>query len=213
MDKRILWIMMGVGLLIGGVSSPVWAEAFPQGEEPIIKPPAEEQKLKEAKIDTESLELGPFYGLYSLDGFGSSGVFGFRLAYHLTEDVFFEGTYGMTQFDQETFRRLTGRSLVADETITYWNAGAGYNLFPGQIFLTRKKTLNSTIYLSGGLGQTRIDHQDHFTFNFGTGYKIFIVDWLDFRMELRGHILETDLTGKKERMDNLEGTAAFAVFF
>jgi len=213
MRKQILSVMIAIGLLIVGTSSPIRAESFPQGEEPIVKPPAEEQKLKEAKIDTESLELGPFYGLYSLEGFGTSGVLGFRLAYHLTEDVFFEGTYGMTRFDQETFRRLTGRSLVSDEKIIYWNAGAGYNLFPGQIFLTRKRTLNSTLYLIGGLGQTRIDRQEHFTFNAGTGYKIFIVDWLDVRAELRTHILETDLTGKKERMDNLEGTVAFAVFF
>jgi outer membrane beta-barrel protein len=213
MPKRIVLTMGVIGFLLGGLFSSARAENFPQGEEPIIKPPVEEQKLKEAKIDTESLEMGPYYGVYALDGFGTSGVYGFRLAYHLTEDVFFEGTYGITRFNQETFRRLTGRSLVADENITYWNAGAGYNLFPGQIFPTRNRTLNSTIYLLGGLGQTQIDRQAHFTFDAGTGYKVFIVDWFEVRVELRTHILQTDLTGANEIMKNIEGTAAFAVFF
>jgi len=213
MKKRILIAIGAIGFLIGGVSSFAHAENFPQSEEPIIKPPVEEQKLKEAKIDTEWLEMGPYYGLYALAGFGTSSVYGFRLAYHLTEDVFFEGTYGITQFDQETFRSLTGRLLVNDEKITYWNAAAGYNLLPGQTFLTRKKTLNSTIYLLGGLGQTQIDGQAHFTFDAGTGYKIYIVDWFEFRMEMREHILQTDITGENKTMKNIEGTAALAVFF
>jgi outer membrane beta-barrel protein len=213
MIKRILFSIGAIGFLIGGASSLAHAENFQQSEEPIIKPPVEEQKLREAKIDTESLEIGPYYGLYALDGFGTSSVYGIRLAYHLTEDVFFEGTYGITRFNQDTFRNLTGRSLVTDEKITYWNAGAGYNLLPGQTFLTRKKTLNSTIYLLGGLGQTQIDGQAHFTFDAGTGYKIYIVDWFEFRMELRAHILQADITGENKVMKNIEGTAAFAVFF
>jgi len=211
--KRILFAIGTLGFLLGGVSAFAQSENFPQSEEPVVTPPSEEHKLKEAKIDTESLEVGPYYGLYALEGFGTSGVLGFRLAYHLTEDVFFEGTYGETRIEQDTFRRLTGRLLVADDKVTYWSAGAAYNLFPGQLFLTRKRTLNSTIYLIGGLGQTRIDRQAHFTFDAGTGYKIFIVDWFDIRMELRTHILQTDLTGKKQTMDNMEGTAAFAVYF
>jgi hypothetical protein len=32
-------------------------------------------------------------------------------------------------------------------------------------------------------------------------------------MELRTHILQTDLTGANQIMNNLEGTAALAVFF
>jgi outer membrane beta-barrel protein len=213
MKRIVLSSILMLELAVAGAESAARAENFPQSDEPIIKPPAEERPLNEARIDTESLELGPYYGLYALDGFGTSGVLGFRLAYHLSEDVFFEGTYGITRVDQQTFRRLTGRSLVADETITYWNAGAGYNLFPGQIFLTRRKTLNSTLYLIGGLGQTRLDQRALFTFNTGTGYKVFLTDWLDLRIELRVHALVTDVTGKKQRIYNLENTAAFAVFF
>ena len=191
----------------------VLGQEFPQGEDPLIKPPVEAKEAKEAKIDSEFLEVGIFYGLYALEGFGASGVYGARLAYHLTEDIFFEGSLGLTQVDQETFQRLTGRPLVADEDIMYWNVDVGYNLFPGQIFVTRKHTLHSTIYFLAGVGETELDQRDHFTMNIGTGYKIFITDGLDIRMELKAHSFETDITGEKERIYNLEGTAALAIFF
>lgn len=213
MMKRTLFCLIAIWFLASGGFSLAQAEDFPRGEEPLIQPPSEEKERKEARIDSELLEVGPFFGLYTMETFGTSAVFGLRLAYHLTEDIFFEGTFGMTKVDQDAFRRLTGRSLVADEDVTYWSADVGYNLFPGQIFLTRGRTINSTIYVLGGLGQTRLDRRTHFTFNVGTGYKFFITDWLDVRAELRTHAFERDLTGEKELTFNLEATAGVALFF
>ena len=64
-----------------------------------------------------------------------------------------------------------------------------------------------------GVGETELDQKDHFTINLGTGYKVFLTDWLDLRLELKTHSFETDITGEKERIFNLEGTASLAVFF
>jgi outer membrane beta-barrel protein len=213
MGRRVVTAVIAFALVAVGCAATARAENLPQSEEPAIQPESAEQELKEAKIDTESLELGVFYGAYGMEGFGTSGVYGARLAYHLTEDVFFEGTYGATRLDQSDFKQLTGRSLVADEQVVYWNVDVGYNLFPGQVFLTRHKTINSTIYLVGGLGQTRLDRQDQFTFNTGTGFKIFITDWLDFRLDFRLHAFESDLTGENKMTYNLEDTASIGIFF
>jgi outer membrane beta-barrel protein len=213
MKRWILWLLFQILFFTIGGLTYAKAEDLPREEEPIIKPPVEEKKVNEAKIDTEYLEIGPFYGVYATDGFGASGVYGLRLAYHLTEDVFFEGSFGMTQIDQSAFRRVTGRNLVSDEDLTYWNVDAAYNLFPGQIFLTRGRTLNSTLYLIGGLGQTTMDQQERFTFNVGTGIKVYLTDWLDIRVDFRVHAFETDITGEQEMNNNLEGTAALALFF
>ena len=120
---------------------PVLGQEFPLGEDPLIKPPVEKQEIKEGKIDSEFLEVGIYYGLYTLEGFGASGVYGGRVAYHVTEDIFFEGTFGITQADQDTFQNLIGLPLIADEDIMYWNVDVGYNLFPGQIFITQKPVL------------------------------------------------------------------------
>lgn len=212
--------MMVTGLVIGAGSdlgTAVYAQdlpaQLPTQEEPVIQPPVEERPLNEARIDTERFEVGPYFGVYAPDGFGASPVFGVRLAYHVTEDIAFEGSYAMTQVDQTAFLRVTGRPLLASDDLTYWSVGVSYELFPGQIFLTRERTINSTIYLSGGLGQTTLDEQNHFTADFGTGFKLFATDWLNIRPDMRIHLFETDVTGEKQLTYNLEGTIALVLFF
>jgi outer membrane beta-barrel protein len=182
-------------------------------EAPVIAPPSQDRPLHEARIDTERFETGPFYGFYAPDGFGASSVLGIRLAYHVSEDIAFEAGYAMSSVDQSAFRNLTGRSLVVNEDLSYWSVGASYELFPGQIFLTRKRTINSAIYVVGGLGQTTMDSRAHFTVDLGTGFKVFATDWLNIRPDLRIHLFETDLTGEKSVTYNIEATLAFAVFF
>lgn len=205
-----------MGLAIGAgadLGSSACGQALPIEEEPVIKPPTENRPLKEARLDTERFELGPYAGVYSPDGFGASAVFGLRLTYHVNEDIAFEASYAMSRVDQTAFQRLTGRSLLVNDDLSYWSVGASYDLFPGQIFLTRKRTINSTIYLVGGLGQVTMDDRNHFSVNMGTGFKIFVTDWFNVRPDLRLHVFETDVTGEKKATYNLEGTIALAVFF
>jgi outer membrane beta-barrel protein len=189
------------------------AQELPPSGEPLIRPPEESRTLAEAGIDTESFEVGLFTGVYSMEDFSAAPTVGVRTAYHLTEDIFFEAGFGMTRLDQEDFERLTGLKVVNNRNVYYWNFNSGYNLFPGQIFLSRRRTLNSTIYLSGGIGQTWIDNENHFTLNLGTGYKVFLTDWLDVRIDFRDHVFKTNLTGVNHWTNNLASTLAVAVFF
>lgn len=196
-----------------GFGTPGYGQDLPIEEEPVIKPPAEDKPLKEARLDNERFELGPYAGIYAPDGFGASGVFGLRLTYHVTESIAFEASYAISQVDQTAFRDATGLSLLTSDELSYWNVGVSYDLFPGQIFLTRARTINSTIYLIGGLGQTTMDERNHFSVNVGTGYKLFVTDWFSVRPDLRLHLFETDVIGEKTLTYNLEGTIALAVFF
>lgn len=211
-----MWIMTMVGLVIGAgshLATLAHSQDLPIEEEPVIKPPSEDRPLKEARLDTERFELGPYAGIYAPDGFGASGVFGLRLAYHVTEDIAFEASYAISQVDQTAFRQLTGRSLLVNDDLWYWSVGATYDLFPGQVFLTRKRTLYSAIYLVAGLGQVNMDERNHFSMEVGTGYKLFVTDWFSVRPDFRLHMFETDITGEKTLTYNLEGTVALAVFF
>jgi len=211
-----MWIMTVLGLVIGAGShfgALAHSQDLPIEEEPVIKPPSEDRPLKEARLDTERFELGPYAGIYAPDGFGASGVFGLRLTYHVTEDIAFEGSYAISKVDQTAFRQLTGRSLLVSDDLWYWSVGVSYDLFPGQVFLTRKRTLYSAIYLVAGLGQVNMDDRNHFSMDVGTGYKLFVTDWLSVRPDFRLHMFETDVTGEKKLTYNLEGTIALALFF
>ncbi len=210
------WIRFGfVCLFLSFLNQAVMVAAqtpdFPTSEDPLIAPPAETLAFKEEKIDQEFIEISPYYGLFALDGFSTAPVMGLNLALHLTEDVFFEGNYGMTKVSDDGFGG--GLTIFTDTDMTYWNVNLGYNLFPGQIFLTRRRTMNSTIYIVGGAGLTEFDAKSQFTFNFGTGYKIFFTDWMDAGFRLSLHSFESDVTGEKEKMFNLEGIVSIAFFF
>jgi outer membrane beta-barrel protein len=216
MATRKIYMIPMVALVFAVGSSqglPVFAQDIPIESEPLITPPVEDRPLKEARLDTERFELGPYAGVYAPDGFGASGVFGVRLTYHVTQDIAFEGSYAISQVDQSAFRDATGLSLLVNDDLSYWNIGVSYDLFPGQIFLTRHRTINSVIYLIGGLGQTTMDDRRHFSVNVGTGYKLFVTDWFSVRPDLRLHLFETDVIGEKTLTYNLEGTIALAVFF
>jgi outer membrane beta-barrel protein len=208
--KILLFAILAVPF---AVPAPGRSQDLPRSGEPPVRPPEENRELSEAKIDTESIEAGLFTGIYGVEDFSAALTYGIRTAYHVTEDVFFEAAFGLTRLDQKDFEKLTGLKVVDHANVLYWNFDAGYNLFPGQIFLSRRRTLNSTIYLSGGVGQTWIDRENHFTLDLGTGYKVFVNDWLDVRVDFRDYIFQSDLTGVNHLTNNPSATLGAAVFF
>ncbi len=213
MKNTYRFLLIAVWLLFPPVFVSAQGFTLSEASEPLIAPPNQEKEVVEEKIDKEYLELAVFTGIYSVEGFNASPVQGLRAAIHMTEDFFFEGNYALTKAEQSEFTKQTGLSLLSNEDLVYWNVNLGYNLFPGQIFLTRTITLNSTIYIVGGVGQTEFDDQNRFTYNFGTGYKIFFTDWMDLGFRLTFHSFESDLTGENVRLENMEGTVHLAVFF
>ena len=74
--RRAIWIHFLALLLFFAVwgGAFVWAQEIPQSEEPLIKPPIEERKISEARIDSESLEVGLYGGIYALEGFSTSSM-------------------------------------------------------------------------------------------------------------------------------------------
>ena len=64
--------------------------------ESVIQPEVERRKIKPPKIDNDNFELSAFYGLMSVEDFETNGVYGARLAYHISEGFFVEGTYGQS---------------------------------------------------------------------------------------------------------------------
>src|SRR5579862_850638 len=60
----------------------------------VVEPQVERRSIKVPHVRARNLELGGYYGELSLQDFGAQPVAGARLDYHITEDFFFEATYG-----------------------------------------------------------------------------------------------------------------------
>jgi len=190
----------------------------PTAEAPgqVIDPEVERRKIKEPAIDREDFEIGPYVGIMSVEDFGADVVYGARLAYHITEGFFVEGTVGRTDTGLTSFEELSGDArLITDSEreYTYYNLNLGYNILPGEVFIGEGRAYNTSLYLTGGLGSTSFAGDDRFTVNFGFGYRFLLSDSIALHLDFRDHLFDIDLLGDEKTAHNLESHFGFTVFF
>lgn len=180
----------------------------------IVKPDIQRRTIDEDKIDTEDLELGFFAGIMSVEDFGSNDVYGLRLAYHITESIFIEGAYGITQTQKTTAETLDRLELLTDEQreLSYYSLNFGYNLLPGEHYVGRW-AFNTNFYIVAGAGSTLFADEEYFTYNFGGGLRFFATDWLAFHVDFRNYVFTHGLFGQDKKVQNLESTLGATLFF
>lgn len=195
----------------------VWAAQPEDLElEPLVVREPDRREVDVDAIDSEDWEIGVYGGVMNVEDFGTNGVAGVRLAYHVTESFFVEGVYGRTTLGETSFERLSGGAqiLTDDEReMSYYNASVGWNLFPGESFLTRRLAFKGGLYLIAGAGSTEFGGDDRFTINAGFGYRLIATDWLALRVDVRDHVFQSDLLGTREDRHNIELTGGLTVFF
>jgi outer membrane beta-barrel protein len=192
--------------------------APPTSEPPgqVIEPEVDRREIKEPKIDREDFEIGVFAGIMSIEDFGSDVSYGLRLAYHLTEGFFVEGTAGASRAGLTSFEVLSGDArLISDSErdLFYYNLNLGYNILPGEVFLGEGRAYNTNLYLIAGLGATRFAGDDRFSVNVGAGYRFLLNDSVALHIDFRDHLFDIDVLGEEKTVHNLEGHLGFTVFF
>lgn len=215
MESRFQRLLLTV--LIGMAAVPALAAAPEELElEPLAVREPERRAVKIDRIDSENFEIGAFAGVMNVVDFGSNGLTGLRAAYHITEDLFVEGTFGRTQLGRTSYERLSGSvEILTDDQrdLTYYNLSAGYNVLPGEAFVGKRRAFRGALYLLGGAGSTKFAGDQRFTFNFGVGYRFIATDWLAVHVTVRDHVFNTDLLGEEETYHNLEFSGAMTLFF
>jgi outer membrane beta-barrel protein len=206
-------------LLTAMLSAPALAQtAAPQqpANEQVIVPEVQRRDVRIPKFPSKDFEVGLLAGTYATQSFGASAVGGLRLGYHLSEDFFVEGVYAQTKVSDKTFEEIfpgAGPLADTDKKLSYYNVSAGYNLFPGEIFLGSKYAKASSIYVIGGVGSTKFANQRKQTFNVGFGFRVLFSDRWAVRVDVRDHIFSYDLLGVRQNTQNLELTTGFAYYF
>ena len=82
--------------------------ALPAQQPQVVEPAVERRDVEPAGIDTENFEAGLFVGTISIEDFGSSLLYGGRIAYHFTEDLFAEATIGTAEAGRTSYEDLSG---------------------------------------------------------------------------------------------------------
>ena len=184
--------------------------------EQLIQPEIVRREVELDKIDTEDFEATVFAGILSVEDFGANAVVGARFAYHINEDVFIEASLAQSTAGQTSFERLSGGTpLLTSEQreITYYDISIGYNLLPGESFLTRDTSFNSAIYIIAGVGNTTFAGSDKLTINLGGGFRLLATDWLALHIDVRDHIFNIDILAEDKTAHNLELTFGVSAFF
>jgi outer membrane beta-barrel protein len=182
----------------------------------VIEPRVERRTVKVPKIDTENFEVGAYYGEISIEDFTAVPVHGLRADYHITEDFFLEGTAGKARGGKTSFETLGGNVQLlsnAERQFTYYNLSLGYNFLPGEVFIGRNLVLTSGLYLLGGIGSTKFAGDQHFTVNFGAGFRVLPTDWLAIHIDAQDLVFKSDLLGVDRLKNNLQVHLGATVFF
>ena len=222
MDSRLrIFLLKGflavlAGVMLGGCANRFAADTGADAKDPVIDPKVARQDIKPADIDSENFEVGAFVGFMSVEDFGSNTVYGARLAYHISENFFVQGSYGQTDTEETSFERLSGGAqLLSDDEreLTYYDLSLGYNLLPGEAFIGRNWALNSALYLIGGVGNTEFAGDNFFTVNFGAGYRMLPTDYLGVHFNVRDYMFDSDILGESKIMHNIQFDLGVTFFF
>ncbi len=213
MKKLMLLLCLAVTAVVS--TAPVFAaESSEPDTKPVIEPQIDRRDVHVPKIRSSDIEIGAYAGILSIQDFGAKSSSGWRLGYHVTEDLFLEGNYGRSTISDQSYYNL-GAAIFTSRILklTYYNLSVGYNLFPGEVFIGKDWAMTSAVYVVGGIGNFNFANENHASFNFGFGIRVLPVDWLSLRLEVRDHLFQSDILGKNELKHNFDMTLGLAGYF
>lgn len=211
--------------LVGTVTTAVCAQSPTQpqtqtpaaktAEEQVIVPQVKRRDIDRPRFPSNDITATFFTGSYATQNFGSSAVNGVRLGYHITENIFAEGTLGRTQLNDEAFRQILPGGIFAnaDQKLTYYNVALGYNLLNGESFFGSNVAKLTQGYVLAGTGSTKIAEQKKQTLVVGFGMRMVLNDWFVLQADFREHFFSLDLLGKRQNTRNPEASLGFTVTF
>jgi outer membrane beta-barrel protein len=198
-----------------GAPPPAEASTGPAEPAAAVSPQVQRREVSVAEIDTENWEIGAYVGSISVQDFGVNFLYGGRVAYHITEDFFVEGSIGTADAGVSSYERVTGNKLLTkgQREFSYYDLSFGWNVLPGEVFFGGNRAINSALYLIGGVGSTSFAGDERFTVSMGAGARILLQDGLALRFDVRDRILAVDVFGQDKRTHNFEAAFSVTGFF
>ena len=208
-----------ISLLIGTTFfSPLTFSADEEGAENtvLIQPQVDRRSFNEAQINADDFEILLFAGYLSIEDFGVNPLLAFKLNYHINEALFVQLTLAQSKGGDTSYEVITqGAPLLTDaeRELQYYSINIGYNLLPGEAFISEKTTFNTTFYLSAGIGNTEFAGSDRFSINYGGGYRFLLNDNFSISTAFRNNVFDVDAFGLVKKTNNLEFILGVGWFF
>lgn len=189
---------------------------FGANAEDTVTADIERREVLEDILDSENFEFGVQLGLISIEDFESNLWVSGHFAYHINEYFYAKALYGYAEAGQTSFEQLANvPPLLTDEQrkLSYYGLNIGYNLLPGEVFLSKDLAFNSMFSIEVGGGSTEFAGNDQFTVNFTANYRLFLTDWLTWDIGMTDYVFDTTITGESKTTHNLNFTTGVAFYF
>lgn len=201
------------GLIFFAIATAQAAEPAPVAEQ-VIEPQLARREIIIPRIDSENFEISLYTGVLSVEDFGVNQTSGIRAAVFVGESLFVEGSYSRSTVSDKSFRDIgLPVFLETEPTLSHFDLAVGYNVLPGQFFLSQRRTLNSAWYAMAGVGNTSLNNEDYFSVTVGAGWRLLFTDWFALHLDVRDFLWETDILGTPKTVQNIELSGGVSVFF
>ena len=162
-------------------------------------------------------ELSAIGGLYAADLLSSSYVIGGAYTYHFTEDLALEASFSYTRADSALVRIVqTDTSFTALRLNTPVYVYLGHLLWSiayGKLRWFEGGISRFDLHLAFGGGVTDNQTAQGLTGSFGLGLKLFFGEWFALRVDVRDQLLQQELLGRSQIVNNLAATLGLSIFF
>ena len=198
-------------------NAPLYAADLADDEviKPIIQPEIERMDFDESRINADNIEIVASLGILSIEKFGVYPMFGAKAAYRVSEGFFVNAELALSTAELSHAEQVFPVNFLSDKDREFRSLifNIGYDVFPGEIFITDSVTYNTAFYVVAGLGDTSFAGSDNFTFSWGAGFRLLAANSLAVYFDVRDHTFNLDLADQKDLTNNIEISVGFGMYF
>lgn len=186
-----------------------------QQVESVIQPEVRRVEFDESRIDIGDIEVIAAVGILSVEDFGANPVLNVKFEYHVSEDLFLGFELGRSKAGKSSAEIVNDFQLMSDEDrmLTYYLFNIGYNILPGEAYVTDKLTYNNALYVIGGMGGIDFAGDTRLAISLGVGYRLMLFDFSSVYLELRDHTFSSDILGETKLTNNFEMALGYSFYF
>ena len=162
-------------------------------------------------------ELSVNGGLYAADLLSSSYLVSGAYTFHFTEDLGIEASFGYARADSKLVRIVQNETsftaLRLNTPIFMYEGHLLWSIAYGKLRWFESGISRFDLNLALGGGVTDNQSASGLTGSFGIGLKLFFGEWFAVRIDVRDKLLQQELLGHSQLVNNLAATLGFSVFF
>jgi outer membrane beta-barrel protein len=161
-------------------------------------------------------EISAMGGLYAADLLSSSYLLQGAYSFHFTEDLALEAGFGYTRAESSLVEIIeTDTSFTAlrlDTPVYIYQGHLVWTLAYGKLRWLSGSVSRFDLNVALGGGVTDNQTAQGLTVSGGFGLKLFFGSWFALRLDVRDQVLQQELLGESEIVNNLAATLGLSVF-